>query len=130
MGADACSPGSLGKIVQVFKGQDDKVLFLQVDIGRVLGLGTKVVTSTAEKFEQLPGITLLVCEKDVRPLPEAPKQESFAYPLSSAQRLHACMVAVHRTISKPAVGSIPAGPTVDSARPSTFHPMSAKAGSL
>jgi hypothetical protein len=74
MGADAYNPRSLGKVVQVFKGQDDKVLFLQVDIGRVLGLGTKVVTNTADKFEQLPGITLLVYEKDVRPLPEAPKQ--------------------------------------------------------
>jgi hypothetical protein len=43
-------------------------------IGRVLGLGTKVVTITAEKLERLPGIKVLVSDAEVRTLPEAKKQ--------------------------------------------------------
>jgi hypothetical protein len=55
----------------VIKGPDDKV---QVDIGRVLGLGTRVVTISADKFERLPGIELLLPEAAVRTLPEVKKQ--------------------------------------------------------
>ena len=65
---------NLGQVVEVIKGPDDKVQSIQVDIGRVLGLGTKVVTITADKFERLPGIKLLIPEKDIRSLPEAKKQ--------------------------------------------------------
>jgi hypothetical protein len=62
---------NVGQVVDVIKGPDDKVQSIQVDIGRVLGLGTKVVTITVDKFEQLPGIKLLLPEKDIRSLPEA-----------------------------------------------------------
>jgi len=40
----------------------------------VLGLGTRVVTISADKFERLPGIKLLLPEAEVRTLPEAKKQ--------------------------------------------------------
>jgi len=46
----------------------------RLDIGRVLGLGTKVVTITADKFEQLPGIKVLLSDSEVRSLPDAKKQ--------------------------------------------------------
>jgi Golgi apparatus protein 1 len=76
MGADVYSSDNrnLGKVVQVIKGADDKVQSIQVDIGRALGLGTRVVTITADKFQQLPGIKLLLPEAEVRSLPEAKKQ--------------------------------------------------------
>jgi hypothetical protein len=64
---------NLGQVVEVTKGSDDKVQSIQVDIGRVLGLGTKVITITADKFERLPGIKLLLSEAEVRSLPEAKK---------------------------------------------------------
>jgi len=62
---------NLGQIVEVIRGPDEKIQSIQVDIGRVLGLGTKVITITADKFEQLPGIKLLMSEAEVRSLPEA-----------------------------------------------------------
>jgi Golgi apparatus protein 1 len=65
---------NLGQVVEVIKGPDDKVQSIQVDIGRVLGLGTKVITITADKFERLPGIKLMLSETEVRSLPEAKKQ--------------------------------------------------------
>ncbi len=65
---------NLGQVVEVIKGPDEKVQSIQVDIGRVLGLGTKVITITADKFEQLPGIKLLLSEAEVRSLPEAKKE--------------------------------------------------------
>jgi PRC-barrel domain len=76
MGADVYSSDNknLGKVVQVIKGSDDRVQSIQVDIGRVLGLGTKVITITSDKFEQLPGIKLLLPEAEVRSLPEVKKQ--------------------------------------------------------
>jgi PRC-barrel domain len=75
MGTDVYSSDNknLGKVVQVIKGPDDKVQSIQVDIGRVLGLGTKVVTITADKLEQLPGIKLRLPEADVRSMPDAKK---------------------------------------------------------
>ena len=56
------------------KGPDDKVQSIQVDIGRVLGLGTKVVTITADKLERLPQIKLLLSDAEIRSLPDAKKQ--------------------------------------------------------
>jgi len=73
MGTDVYSSDNrnLGKVVEVIKGPDNKVQSIQVDIGRVLGLGTKIVTITADKFERLPGIRLQLPEAEVRSLPEA-----------------------------------------------------------
>jgi sporulation protein YlmC with PRC-barrel domain len=65
---------NLGQVVEVVIGADDKVRSIQVDIGRLLGLGTKVVTITADKLERLPGIKVLLSDAEVRSLPEAKKQ--------------------------------------------------------
>jgi PRC-barrel domain len=65
---------NIGQVVEIVRGPDDKVQSIQVDIGRVLGLGTKVVTITAEKLERLPGIKVLLSDAEVRSLPEAKKQ--------------------------------------------------------
>jgi hypothetical protein len=64
---------NLGQVVEVTKGADNKVQSIQVDVGRVLGLGTKVITITADKVERLPGIKLLLSEKEVRSLPDEKK---------------------------------------------------------
>ena len=65
---------NIGQVVEIVRGPDDNVQSIQVDIGRVLGLGTKVVTITAEKLERLPGIKVLLSDAEVRSLPEAKKQ--------------------------------------------------------
>jgi hypothetical protein len=57
----------------VTKGPDNKIQSIQVDVGRVLGLGTKVITITADKLERLPGLKILLSEAEVRSLPEAKK---------------------------------------------------------
>lgn len=64
---------NLGQVVEVIKGPDNKVQSIQVDVGRVLGLGTKVITITADKLERLPGIKVLLSEAEVRSLPDAKK---------------------------------------------------------
>jgi len=64
---------ALGQVAQVIKGPDGKVQSIQVDIGRILGLGTKVVTITPDKFEQLAGIKLRLSDAEIRSLPEAKK---------------------------------------------------------
>jgi hypothetical protein len=42
--------------------------------GRMLGLGTKVVSITADKLERLPDIKVLLSDAEVRSLPEAKKK--------------------------------------------------------
>jgi len=64
---------ALGQVAQVVKGADGKIQSIQVDIGRILGLGTKVVTITPDKFEQLAGIKLRLSDAEIRSLPEAKK---------------------------------------------------------
>jgi hypothetical protein len=64
---------NLGLVVEVIKGPDEKLQSIRVDIGRVLGLGTKVVTITADKLESLPGIKVLLSEAEVRALSEDKK---------------------------------------------------------
>jgi hypothetical protein len=61
----------LGQVAQVVRGPDGKVQSIQVDIGRLLGLGTKVVTISPDKFEQLAGIKLRLSDAEIRSLPEA-----------------------------------------------------------
>jgi hypothetical protein len=64
----------LGQVAQVVTGNDGMVQSIQVDIGRILGLGTKVVVISADKFEQLAGIKLRLPDAEIRSLPEATKQ--------------------------------------------------------
>ena len=64
---------ALGQVVEVVKGPGDEIQSIQVDIGRMLGLGTKVVTIPGEKLQQLPGVKALMSDTEVRSLPEAKK---------------------------------------------------------
>ena len=64
---------NIGQVVEILRGPDNKVKSIQVEIGHVLGLGTKVVAITADKLEQLPGIKVLLSDAEVRSLPDAKK---------------------------------------------------------
>jgi len=66
---------NLGQVVEVMRGPDGKVQSIQVEIGRLLGLGDRVVTINADKFEQLADlIKLRFAGDEVRSLPEAKKK--------------------------------------------------------
>lgn len=65
---------NLGQIVEVVRGPDHKVQSIQVDIGRLLGIGTKVVAISADKLEHLPRVKVLLSDSEVRSLPEAKTQ--------------------------------------------------------
>jgi hypothetical protein len=64
---------ALGQVAQVVKGPDGKVQSIQVDIGRILGIGSKVVSITPDKFQQLAAIKLRLSDAEIRTLPEAKK---------------------------------------------------------
>jgi hypothetical protein len=64
---------NIGQVVEIVRGPDSKVKSIQVEIGHVLGLGTKVVAITADKLERLPGIKVLLSDAEVRSLPDAKK---------------------------------------------------------
>ena len=64
---------TLGQVARVVRGADGKVQAIQVDIGQMLGLGSKVVAINADKFEQLAGIKLRLSDAEIRSLPEAKK---------------------------------------------------------
>ena len=62
----------LGQVVEVNKGPDGKIQSIQVDVGRWLGLGSKVVTITADKFEHLADrVKLLLRGEEVQSMPDA-----------------------------------------------------------
>ena len=66
---------SLGHVVDVKRGPDGKVQSIEVDVGRFLGLGSKVVEIGADKLEEFADrIQLRIAGDQVRSLPEAPKQ--------------------------------------------------------
>ncbi len=63
---------NLGQIVQVERGPDGKIQSVQIQIGRMLGLGEKVITIDGSKLEQLADrIRLMMNSDQVRGLPEA-----------------------------------------------------------
>jgi hypothetical protein len=63
---------NLGQIVQVERGSDGKIQSVQIQIGRLLGLGEKTITIDGSKMEQLADrIRLLMSSDQVRSLPEA-----------------------------------------------------------
>jgi len=64
---------NLGQVAEVIRGPDGKVQSIQVDIGRFLGLGSKVVSISAEKIEQAAGIKVHLTDTEIRSLPEAKK---------------------------------------------------------
>ena len=65
---------SLGQVADVVRGPDGKVQSIQVDIGRLLGIGSKVVDISADKVERLAGLKVNLSESELRSLPEVKKQ--------------------------------------------------------
>jgi hypothetical protein len=64
----------LGRVIEVQRGQDGSVQSIQIQIGRMLGLGDRVVTVGADKIQQLRDRIKLQLDADqVRSLPEAKK---------------------------------------------------------
>lgn len=65
---------NLGQVVEVARGPDGKIQSVQVQIGRFLGIGDKVVSIDAAQIEQLADrIKLRLNSDQVRSLPEAKK---------------------------------------------------------
>jgi sporulation protein YlmC with PRC-barrel domain len=63
---------NLGQVVEVTRDSDGKIKAIQVQVGRMLGLGDKVVTIEANKIEQLANqIRLRLGADEVRSLPSA-----------------------------------------------------------
>jgi Golgi apparatus protein 1 len=68
---------NLGQIVDVNRGPDGKIRSVQVQVGRFLGIGDKVVNIDADKFDQLADrIKLRLGGDDVRSLPASKKPAS------------------------------------------------------
>jgi hypothetical protein len=66
---------NIGQVVQAVRGPDGKVQSIQVEIGRFLGIGQRVVSISADRFEQLGDrIRARVSANDVGSLPEARQQ--------------------------------------------------------
>jgi sporulation protein YlmC with PRC-barrel domain len=75
---------NLGQIVQVERAPDGKIQSVQLQVGRLLGLGDKVVSIDGSRLEQLADRVRVMMNSDqVRSLPEA---KSDASPSGSAQR--------------------------------------------
>ncbi len=65
---------NLGQVVEVVKGPDGKVQAVQIQVGRFLGIGDKVVVIDANKIQQLADRLKLRLDSDeVRALPQAKK---------------------------------------------------------
>ena len=65
----------LGQVVDVQRGADGKVHSIKVEVGRFLGLGSKVIEITGDKLEEIADkIKARIDGDQVRTLPEAPKQ--------------------------------------------------------
>jgi hypothetical protein len=62
----------LGQVVEVNKSPDGRIHSIQVDVGRWLGLGSKVVTINADKFQHLADqVRLHLRGEEVQSLPDA-----------------------------------------------------------
>jgi hypothetical protein len=61
---------AVGQVARVIRGPDGNIQSLLVDTGRMMGLGSKVVTIAADKFEPLGIIKLRLSDSEVRSLPE------------------------------------------------------------
>ena len=66
---------NLGDVVDVTRGPDGKVQSVQIEVGRFLGVGGKVVTIDANAIEQLADrINLRMTGDSIRAMPDAKKQ--------------------------------------------------------
>jgi Golgi apparatus protein 1 len=62
----------LGQVVDVARGPDGKIQSIQVEVGRFLGLGNRVVAIDADALEQLADrVRLRMAGDQIRSLPEA-----------------------------------------------------------
>jgi Golgi apparatus protein 1 len=62
---------NVGQVVEVTRGPDGKVESIQIAVGRWLGIGDRVVTISADDFDQLADrIRLRLAGEEVRALPE------------------------------------------------------------
>jgi hypothetical protein len=65
----------VGHIVDVKRSADGKIQAIEVEVGRFLGLGNKVVEISGDKLEEIADkIRLRIGGDQVRSLPDAPKQ--------------------------------------------------------
>jgi sporulation protein YlmC with PRC-barrel domain len=65
----------LGRVVEVLRTPDGKLQSVQIQVGRFLGLGDKVVTIDGDKIQQMAdNIRLRLNGDQVRNLPEAKRQ--------------------------------------------------------
>ena len=63
---------NVGQVIEITRGPDGKVESIQVAVGRWLGIGDRVVTITADNFDQLADrIRLRLAGEEVRAMPEA-----------------------------------------------------------
>lgn len=61
----------LGRVVEAVRGPDGKIQAIQVQVGRFLGIGNKVVTISRDQFQELAdGIKLRLNGDQVRDMPE------------------------------------------------------------
>ena len=65
---------NLGQVAEVVRGADGKLQSIQVDVGRSLGLGSKVIDISADKIERVAGLKVNLSESELRSLPEVKKQ--------------------------------------------------------
>lgn len=71
----------LGQIIQVERSPDGKILSVQIQVGRLLGLGEKVITVSSNKIQQLADrVRVLMNSDQIRSLPEARTEQHSGSP--------------------------------------------------
>jgi len=67
----ASDNSNLGEVIDIKRGPDGAIQAIEVEVDRMLGLGTRVVTITADKFEQIGDkVRLMLGRDEVKTLPE------------------------------------------------------------
>jgi hypothetical protein len=62
---------NLGEVVDIKRGPDGAIQAIEVEVDRLLGIGGRVVTITADKFEQIGDkVRLMLGRDEVKTLPE------------------------------------------------------------
>ena len=70
---------NLGQIVHAERGPDGKIQSVQIQVGRLLGLGEKTVTIEGSKLEQLADrIRVMMNSDEIRTLPDTKNQGNRA----------------------------------------------------
>lgn len=67
----ASDNSNLGEVVDIRRGPDGAIQAIEVEMDRLLGIGSRVVTITADKFEQIGDkVRLMLGRDDVKAMPE------------------------------------------------------------